>query len=195
MASALAIGCIYRSKGGIALLGVVGHAAETLIAVARASSGISHIWLLHSLWLVANAAGLSFIPNVKVCPSLVALPQPIPASQFHALQRKHNKYRHRFSTMRRAPCMKNLFLIQLDILQFQSGNNFNGDVNLHQEVLNLETELLMSEEANAVPGLRPVLGRLANAMVAVLGPEMSLGSASYTKTRTLLLDLQVSAYV
>lgn len=49
----------------------------------------------------------------------------------------------------------------------------------------------MSEEANAVPGLRPVLGKLANAMVALLGPEMSLGSAAYTKTRTLLLDLQV----
>ena len=62
---------------------------------------------------------------------------------------------------------------------------------LLQEVLNLETELLMSEEANAVPGLRPVLGKLANAMVALLGPEMRLGSAAYTKTRTLLLDLQV----
>lgn len=67
IASALAIGCIYRSKGGIALLGTVSHAAETLIAVARASSGVSHVWLLHSLWLVANAAGLSFIPDVKVC--------------------------------------------------------------------------------------------------------------------------------
>lgn len=57
----------------------------------------------------------------------------------------------------------------------------------------METELLMSEDANAVSGLRPVLGRLANAMVAVLGPEMTLGSASYTKTRTLLLDLQVQS--
>ena len=61
-----------------------------------------------------------------------------------------------------------------------------------QEVLNLETELLMSEDANGVPGLRPVLGRLANALVAVLGPDMTLGSPEYTKTRTLLLDLQVS---
>lgn len=68
IASALAIGCIYRSKGGIALLGMVGYVTETLIAVARASAGISHVWLLHSLWLVANAAGLSFMPNVKVCP-------------------------------------------------------------------------------------------------------------------------------
>ncbi len=66
IASALAIGCIYRSKGGIALLGTVNHAAQTLLAVARASSGSSHVWLLHSLWLVANAAGLSFMPNVTV---------------------------------------------------------------------------------------------------------------------------------
>jgi len=49
----------------------------------------------------------------------------------------------------------------------------------------------MAEGSRGVPGLRPVLGRLANAMVAVLGPEMKLGSPAYTKTRTLLLDLQV----
>ena len=42
-----------------------------------------------------------------------------------------------------------------------------------------------------MPGLRPALGRLANAMVAVLGPELSLGSDAYTKTRSLLQDLQV----
>jgi len=59
-------------------------------------------------------------------------------------------------------------------------------------VLDFETELLMAEGSNGVPGLRLALGRLANAMVAVLGPEMGLGSAAYTKTRTLLLDLQVT---
>ena len=62
-----------------------------------------------------------------------------------------------------------------------------------QDILALELDLLMSEEAATMPaGLRPALGRLANAMVAVLGPELSLGSDAYTKTRSLLQDLQVS---
>ena len=60
-----------------------------------------------------------------------------------------------------------------------------------QDVLALEMDVLMSEEAAWLPGLRPALGRLANAMVAVLGPELSLGSAAYQKTRALLQDMQV----
>ena len=63
---ALAIGCVYRSKGGIALQGAVPKAAETLLAVARGSSGQTHIWLLHALWLLAEAAGLALMPHVKV---------------------------------------------------------------------------------------------------------------------------------
>lgn len=62
----MALGCIYRSKGGIALRALVGHVAGTLLAVAKASSGVTHVWLLHALWLLANSAGLLFIPNVKV---------------------------------------------------------------------------------------------------------------------------------
>ena len=65
-ALALALGCVYRSKGGMALQGAVGLAANTLLAVARGSSGSTLLWLLHALWLLANAAGLAFIPNVKV---------------------------------------------------------------------------------------------------------------------------------
>ena len=60
-----------------------------------------------------------------------------------------------------------------------------------QDILAVELDLLMAEEAATMPGLRPALGRLANAMVAVLGPELSLGSDAYTKTRSLLQDLQV----
>lgn len=60
-----------------------------------------------------------------------------------------------------------------------------------QELLALEMELLMSEDAVVVPGLRPALARLANAMVAVLGPELTTGSAAYTKTKCILQDLQV----
>lgn len=180
IASALAIGCVYRSKGGIALLGMVNYVAETLIAVARASSGISHIWLLHSLWLVATSAGLSFMPNVKACHLLF--------STYILLQTLNLPTEHCAILDAKASCKGLAYGAVLAVLRFQGARL----TIILQEVLNLETELLMSEEADAVPGLRPVLGRLANAMVAVLGPEMTLGSASYTKTRTLLLDLQAS---
>lgn len=54
--------------------------------------------------------------------------------------------------------------------------------------------LLMSKEAAVVAGLRPALARLANAMVAVLGPELTLGSSAYSKTRSLLQDVQVGSH-
>lgn len=60
-----------------------------------------------------------------------------------------------------------------------------------QEVLSLEMELVMSEGAATLPGMRPALARLANALVAVLGPELTPGSMAYSRTRCLLLDLQV----
>ena len=58
----------------------------------------------------------------------------------------------------------------------------------------MEMELLMSEEAAVTAGVRPAIARLANAMVAVLGPELTLGSAAYGKTRLLLQDLQVRIF-
>lgn len=64
---ALAIGCVYRSKGGIALQSAVDLTAQTLMAVARSSPGSVQLWIVHGLWLVANAAGLSFLPHVGVC--------------------------------------------------------------------------------------------------------------------------------
>lgn len=51
--------------------------------------------------------------------------------------------------------------------------------------------MLMSEEAYAVPGLRAALGRLANSVVAVLGPELSPGTDVYTKCKALIREVQV----
>lgn len=62
---ALALGCVYRSKGGIALQASVGRTAGSLLAVARSSSGPTLAWLLHALWLLANAAGLALLPHVQ----------------------------------------------------------------------------------------------------------------------------------
>lgn len=52
--------------------------------------------------------------------------------------------------------------------------------------------MLMSEEAYAVPGLRAGLGRLANSVVAVLGPELSPGTDVYSKCKALIREIQVA---
>ena len=49
----------------------------------------------------------------------------------------------------------------------------------------------MLEENSAVPGLQPAVGRLANALVAVLGPELTLGSPAYCSCRALIREMQV----
>lgn len=64
-ALALAVGCIIRSKGGIALQSTLNLVANTFLAVAAVCTGPVQLWLLHGLWLTANAAGPAFLPHVK----------------------------------------------------------------------------------------------------------------------------------
>lgn len=66
-------------------------------------------------------------------------------------------------------------------------------VRLLQASIDLALQLLMSEEAYGVSGLRPALGRLTNALVAVLGPELTLGTEAYTKCKSLIREIQVKA--
>lgn len=40
-------------------------AVEALIAVASRPVGVTHIWALHGLWLVAGAAGVGYAAHVK----------------------------------------------------------------------------------------------------------------------------------
>ena len=49
----------------------------------------------------------------------------------------------------------------------------------------------MREESTSVPGLRPAVGRMANALVAVLGPELTQGSKAYNLTKALIREMQV----
>lgn len=64
---ALAAGAIHRAKGGMALRASVGFSVETMLAVAASVSNTTlHLWLAHSILLIANAAGLSFVPHVQV---------------------------------------------------------------------------------------------------------------------------------
>ncbi|KAL3149121.1 hypothetical protein ABBQ32_001960 [Trebouxia sp. C0010 RCD-2024] len=120
---ALAVGCIYRSKGGMSLQLGVASAVATLTAVSQACKGAVQLWILHGLCLTANAAGLAYVPYCK------------------------------------------------------------GS-------LAVATQMLMSEEAYAVPGLRAGLGRLANSVVAVLGPELSPGTDVYSKCKALIREIQ-----
>ena len=51
----------------------------------------------------------------------------------------------------------------------------------------------MLEDNVAVLGLQPAVGRLANALVAVLGPELTLGSPAYCSCRALIREMQVTS--
>lgn len=49
----------------MSLQAVVPSTVEHLIAVASRPTGSVHLWALHALWLVANAAGPAYVGHVK----------------------------------------------------------------------------------------------------------------------------------
>ena len=61
-----------------------------------------------------------------------------------------------------------------------------------QATLDFAVRLLMSEAAYSHPGLRPALGRLSNAMVAALGPELQIGSPAYELCKSIIREMQVT---
>lgn len=77
---ALAVGCIYRSKGGMSLQLGVANAVASLTAVSQACKGAVQLWILHGLCLTANAAGLAYVPYCKVSqPMLCSGPRVSPS--------------------------------------------------------------------------------------------------------------------
>lgn len=52
-------------------------------------------------------------------------------------------------------------------------------------------QLLMTEADYAQVGMRPAVGRLANAMIAALGPELRHGSPAYNQCRAIIREMQV----
>jgi hypothetical protein len=78
------LGAMGRSLGGISLTGLLDSMIKKLQQIV--SSGIdetSQIWLLHSYWLIANAAGPAFIPYVKQMLKI--------ATQVNILSKSHSK--------------------------------------------------------------------------------------------------------
>ncbi|VFQ70327.1 unnamed protein product [Cuscuta campestris] len=62
---ALALGCIHRSAGGMALSSLVPATVNTLSSLAKSSITCLQIWSLHGLLLTIEAAGLSYVSHVQ----------------------------------------------------------------------------------------------------------------------------------
>lgn len=52
--------------GGMALSTLVPATVQAMFGLARDPTDLRHIWVLHGLWLTAEAAGLSYVPYVQV---------------------------------------------------------------------------------------------------------------------------------
>ncbi|XP_042449151.1 protein SWEETIE-like [Zingiber officinale] len=109
------------SAGGIALNTLVTSAVKSISLTAKSSNAYLQLWSLHSLLLIIEAAGLSYVSQV-------------------------------------------------------------------QATLFLAMEILLAEE-NGSADLRQELGRLINAIVAVLGPELSPGSTFFSRCKSVIAEI------
>lgn len=66
-----------------------------------------------------------------------------------------------------------------------------GNGACEQAALDFSMQLLLNEADYAMPGIRPAVARLANAMVAALGPELQLGSPLYNQCQAIIREMQV----
>ncbi|CAA6670474.1 unnamed protein product [Spirodela intermedia] len=117
---ALSLGCIHRSAGGMALSSLVPATVSSISSLARFSNVDIQRWTLHSLLLIIEAAGLSYVSQV-------------------------------------------------------------------QATLSLAIDVLLAEE-NGLVDLRQGIGRLINAIVAVIGPELSPGSTFFSRCKSVVAE-------
>jgi len=62
---ALALGCIHRSAGGMALSSLVPSTVNSISSLAKSSKASLQVWALHGLLLTIEAAGLSYVSQVQ----------------------------------------------------------------------------------------------------------------------------------
>ncbi|XP_030484965.2 protein SWEETIE isoform X1 [Cannabis sativa] len=117
----LALGCIHRSAGGMALSTLVPSTVSSISLLAKSSVASLQIWSLHGLLLTVEAAGLSYVSHV-------------------------------------------------------------------QATLGLTLDILLSEE-NGWVALQQGVGRLINAIVAVLGPELAPGSIFFSRCKSVIAEI------
>ncbi|KAM7267217.1 hypothetical protein ACFE04_009383 [Oxalis oulophora] len=118
---ALALGCIHRSAGGMALSSLVPATVNSISLLAKSSIVGLQTWSLHGLLLTIEAAGLSYVSQV-------------------------------------------------------------------QATLGLALDILLSEE-NGWVELQQCVGRLINAIVAVLGPELAPGSIFFSRCKSVVAEI------
>ncbi|XP_024982998.1 protein SWEETIE isoform X2 [Cynara cardunculus var. scolymus] len=118
---ALALGCIHRSAGGMALSSLVPSTVNSISSLAKSSIASLQVWSLHGLLLTIEAAGLSYVSQV-------------------------------------------------------------------QATLGLAMDILLSEE-NGWVMLQQGVGRLINAIVAVLGPELHPGSIFFSRCKSVIAEI------
>ncbi|RHN44030.1 hypothetical protein MtrunA17_Chr7g0214901 [Medicago truncatula] len=118
---ALALGCIHRSAGGIALSTLVPATVSSISSLAKSLVPSLQIWSMHGLLLTIEAAGLSFVSHV-------------------------------------------------------------------QATLSLAMEILLSDE-NGLADVQQGVGRLINAIVAVLGPELVPGSIFFSRSKSAIAEI------
>ncbi|XP_048328605.2 protein SWEETIE isoform X2 [Ziziphus jujuba] len=118
---ALALGCIHRSAGGMALSTLVPATVSSISLLAKSSIAGLQIWSLHGLLLTIEAAGLSYVSHV-------------------------------------------------------------------QATLGLALDILLSED-NGWVVLQQGVGRLINAIVAVLGPELAPGSIFFSRCKSVIAEI------
>ncbi|TKY64772.1 HEAT repeat-containing protein 5B [Spatholobus suberectus] len=118
---ALALGCIHRSAGGIALSTLVPATVSSISSLAKSSVAHLQIWSMHGLLLTIEAAGLSFVSHV-------------------------------------------------------------------QATLSLAMDILLSDE-NGLVDIQQGVGRLINAIVTVLGPELAPGSIFFSRSKSAIAEI------
>ncbi|KAH1200450.1 Protein SWEETIE [Glycine max] len=118
---ALALGCIHRSAGGIALSTLVPATVSSISSLAKSSVANLQIWSMHGLLLTIEAAGLSFVSHV-------------------------------------------------------------------QATLSLAMDILLSDE-NGLVDIQQGVGRLINAIVTVLGPELAPGSIFFSRSKSAIAEI------
>ncbi|XP_061348491.1 protein SWEETIE-like isoform X3 [Gastrolobium bilobum] len=118
---ALALGCIHRSAGGIALSTLVPATVSSISSLAKSLVANLQIWSMHGLLLTIEAAGLSFVSHV-------------------------------------------------------------------QATLGLAMDILLSDE-NGLVNIQQGVGRLINAIVTVLGPELAPGSIFFSRSKSAIAEI------
>ncbi|XP_057449103.1 protein SWEETIE-like [Lotus japonicus] len=118
---ALALGCIHRSAGGIALSTLVPATVSSISSLAKSSVVNLQSWSMHGLLLTIEAAGLSFVSHV-------------------------------------------------------------------QATLSLAMDILLSDE-NGLVDVQQGVGRLINAIVTVLGPELVPGSIFFSRSKSAIAEI------